>query len=533
MVTGKDEQVKSMSGIPLKEIYTPDDVEGIDYERDLGYPGEPPYTRGTYKSMYRGQLWTIRQHGGYNTAEDTNKLFLEQYKLGETGFSIAGDISTPVGMDPDDPRVSADLGHAGTPIYGYEDMERVFKGIQIEKISTYLSDRVGGILTPSYFVMAERRGVDVRKVRGTTPNTILTWSSLNLANQVTPKGYLRLAVDTVEWCAEHAPNWHPVSLNSYNPRDNAITAVQELGLLMAEAILYLEEGKRRGRVPLDKLTKRFTFNMAVNNDFFEEIAKLRAARRMYSKIVIDRFGIKDPSCSQFRVHVQSSGSTATYREPLNNLIRIAYQVLGGVLGGAQSIHANGYDEAVCLPTEQSRLLSIRTEQILALETNVSNVVDPLGGSYYVEWLTNKLEEAAWQYVKEIEDMGGLLAAIESGWIHKEYKAAMLEHAHKLASGDITVVGVNKFRLEKVPYKVPIFRFDPKSGDILIERVKKLRRERDSKKVAEAIKNLDKAMRSDENTFPALLEAVRAQATCGEISNVGLDYYGVYRYPMSA
>jgi methylmalonyl-CoA mutase N-terminal domain/subunit len=532
-MAGNDEaKVVTVSGIPVKDIYTPEDVSGIDYEKDIGLPGKPPFTRGVYASMYRGQLWTIRRLTGFNTPEDTNQRYREEYELGQTGFSIAPDISTAVGMDADDPRVSADVGHAGVPIYSVEDMETVFEGLPIEKCSTYLADRVGGLLTPAYFVMAEKRGIPLDRVRGTTANDLCTWSSIDLFNQPPPNGFLRYAVDLIEWCAENAPRWYPVSFNSYNPRDNGISAIQEMGMLMATVIQYIEEAKRRGRVPLEKFVRRFAFNMAMNNDFFEEIAKLRASRRLLQKIMKDRYGIEDPSCGQLRVHVQSSGSTHTHQEPLNNLVRIAYQVMAGVLGGAQSIHANGYDEAVCLPTDQAMLLAIRTEQIVGLETNVTNTVDPLGGSYYIESLTNELEERAWDYVKKIEDQGGMVEAIKSGWIHREYKSAIIEHERKLAAGEVTVVGVNKFRLEEEPYEVPIFRPDPKSPDILIERLKRLREQRDDAKAAQALKKLDEVVRSDENTFPAIMEAVKAHVTPGEMANIQLEVYGPWTYPIA-
>ena len=302
-------------------------------------------------------------------------------------------------------------------------------------------------------------------------------------------------------------------------------------MLFASAIQLLEEEKQRGRVPLDRFVRRFSFQTAVHTDFFEEIAKLRAARRIWYKIITERYGIKDPRSAHFRCHIQTSGSTHTFQEPLNNIIRIAYQVLAGALGGAQSIHANGYDEAVCLPTEQSMLLSIRTEQVLQYETGITNTTDPLGGSWYLESLTNELENRAWEYVKKIEDMGGWVEATESGWVHREYRDAMIEHERKLASGETTVVGVNKFRLEKEPYEVPIFRPDPKSPDSMIERVRRLRKERDNGKVKEALQKLEEVTRSGENTFPATMEAVRAYATVGELCRVRNKVYGIWRYPM--
>jgi len=525
------QQAFSASGIPIKDIYTPEDVKDMDYDRDLGLPGNPPFTRGVHSTMYRGQLWTIRRLTGFNTPEDTNALYKQEYELGQRGFSVAPDISAAAGMDPDDPRITADIGHAGVPIFSVEDMKILFAGLPLEVVAPFLADRLGGLLTPAYFTMARRRGVDLKQLRGTTANDLSSWMSVKCGNYIPPRAILRFAIDLIEWCSEHAPRWNPVSFNSYNARENGINAVQEIGMLLATAIQYIEEEKRRGRVPLDRFVRRFTFNTAVHNDFFEEIAKLRAARRMWYKIIRERYGIEDPSCALFRNHVQSSGSTHTYQEPLNNLIRIAYQVMAGALGGAQSIHANGYDEAICLPTHQSMLLSIRTEQILALETNVANTIDPLGGSWYVESLTNELEERILEYIQTIEDMGGIVEAIDSGWIHKEFKTAFIEHERKLSSGELPIVGVSKFRLKEEPYKVPIFRPNPQSANILIERINRIREERDDGKVTEALKMLERVLRGDGNTFHAIMEAVEAHATPGELANVGIKVYGLWNYPM--
>jgi len=524
------EQYFTESGIPVQDIYTPEDVKDIDYDKDIGVAGDPPFTRGVYPTMYRGQLWTIRRLTGYNTPEDTNKLYREEYELGQTGFSIAPDITTCVGMDADDPRVSADVGHSGVPLNSIQDMEVAFADLPIEKVSTYIAEK-HGILTTMYFAMAEERGIDLKQLRGTTANDMLAWTCVNLPKQVPPKAYLRYAVDHVEWCAEVAPRWYPVSFDSYNARDMGVSASEELGMLFATAIDYIEEGKRRGRVPLDQFVRRFSFNVAAHNDLFEEVAKLRAARRMWHKIIRERYGIEDPRCAQFRVHVQSSGSTHTTQEPLNNLVRIAYQALAGVLGGAQSIHANGYDEGVCLPTEQSMLLSIRTEQILQCETGVTNTIDPLGGSYYVEWLTNEIEKRTWEYMQKIEDMGGMAEAIGTGWVHSEYKRASIERARKVGSGEISIIGVNKFRSEKELYKVPIFRPDPESPQIQIEKLKRLRKERDNAKVSETLQKLEKVTLSGENVMPATMEAIKAYATLGEIVDVQIKTYGEWPFPI--
>ncbi|RLC97387.1 MAG: methylmalonyl-CoA mutase [Chloroflexi bacterium] len=525
------QHVCSASGIPIKNIYTPEDTKDIDYDRDLGLAGQPPFTRGVYPTMYRGRLWTIRRLSGFNTPEETNKLYREEYELGQTGFSVAPDVSTVVGLDADDPWVTADIGHAGVPMSSLEDVQATFEGLPIEKVSTYMADRCGAVNTAMYFVMAEERGLDLQEIRGTTANDLLSWSVPALINQPPPQAYVRYAVDFIEWCTEHAPKWNPVSFDSYNARDCGLNAVQELGMLMATAIQYIEEEKKRGRVSLDRFVRRFSFNTGLHNDFFEEIAKLRAARRMWHRVIRERYGIEDPRCALFRVHVQSSGSTHTTQEPLNNVIRIAYQVLAGVLGGAQSIHANGYDEGVCLPTDQSMLLSIRTEQIAALETNVTNTIDPVGGSYYVESLTNQIEERAWQYVQKIEDMGGMAEAIACGWVHREYMDATIEHERRLASGDITIVGVNKFRMEKEPYEVPIFRWDPEAPDKQIERLKKFKKNRDQSRVNQALQELERVTRSGENVYPAVMEAVRAGGTLGEIAGVQHKVYGVWHHPI--
>jgi methylmalonyl-CoA mutase N-terminal domain/subunit len=491
------EQLYTASGLPVKDIYTPEDIKDLDYDKDLGIAGKPPFTRGPYPSMYRGQVWTIRRLSGFNTPEESNKLYREQYEMGQTGFSVAPDITTAIGVDADDPRVEYEIGHSGLPLNTIEDVEVAFEGLPIDRVSCMLS-----------------------------------WACLNIPNQPTPKGYLRYGVDFIEWCSEVAPKWNPISHDSYNPRDLGLNAYEELGLLFASAIDFVEEGKRRGRVPLDRFVRRFSFNTAAHNDFFEEIAKIRAARRIWYKIVTDRYGVQDPNCAKFRVHVQSSGSTHTAQEPYNNLVRIAYQTLAAVLGGAQSIHANGYDEAVCLPSDQSMLLAIRTEQIAALETNVTNTIDPLGGSYYVESLTNELEERTWEYIKMIEDMGGMAQAMQDGWYHRLLRDKPIERQQKVDSGEIPVVGVNTFRSEKEPYKVPIFKPDPAASQkIQTEKLKKFREKRDKAKHAEAMKRLVDACNGDENTYPYVFEAIKVGATFGEVMKAQLDAYGEWPYPI--
>jgi len=526
----QQEQHYTASGIPVKDIYTDKDIKDLDHDRDLGIAGQPPFTRGPYPSMYRGQVWTIRRLSGFNTPEDSNKLYKEEYALGQTGFSVAPDITTAIGVDADDPTVEYEIGHSGLPLNSIDDVEVAFRDLPIDRVSTYLAER--GPITTMYFANAEKRGIDLKQIRGTTAGCILSWACLNIPKQPTPKGYLRYGTDFIEWCAEVAPKWNPICHDSYNPRDLGLNAVEELGLLFAAAIDFVEEEKRRGRIPLDRFVRRFAFNTAVHNDFFEEIAKLRAARRIWYKIVTDKYKVQDPNCAKFRVHVQSSGSTHTAQEPYNNLIRIAYQTLAAVLGGAQSIHANGYDEAVCLPSDQSMLLAIRTEQICALETGVTNSIDPLGGSYYVENLTNELEERTWDYIKMIEDMGGMAQAMQDGWYHRLLRDKPIERQKKVDSGEIPIVGVNIFRQAKEPYKVPIFKPDPASSrQIQSEKLRKLREKRDKKKHDEAMKKVVDACNSDENVYPHVFEAVKAYATFGEIMQAQVAAYGEWPYPI--
>lgn len=528
------EQFLSESGIPIKGIYTPEDVGDIDYAKDIGLAGEPPFVRGVYSSMYRGRLWTLRQLSGFDTPEDANKLFRQEYELGQTGFAVALDIPGEAGIDYDDPRVSAEVGNAGVPLTSMDDIESLFRDLPIDKVSVYMGTGFapGCALMAMYFAMAEKRGVDTNQLRGTVCNDIYETSALYVPEKLPPVADLRCAVDMIEWCSQFTPKWHPVSFDSYNPRENGINAIQELGMLMATVIEYIEEAKRRRRLPLDQFVRRFSFMTAINNDFFEEIAKLRAARRIWYKIIRERFGIEDPRCWQFRVHVQSSGSTHTTQEPLNNIMRVAYQMLAASLGGAQSMHANSYDEGICLPTEESRLISIRTGQILQYETNVVNTTDPLGGSWYVEWLTDEIERRTWEYVQKIEVMGGMVEAINSGWVHREYRDAIIERERKVSSGESTVVGVNKFRLEKEPYKVPIFRPNPKSSQAQVEKLKRYKAGRDNDQVARALQKLEEVVRSDENILPATIEAVKVGVTAGEVTDVVRKVYGLWACPMA-
>jgi methylmalonyl-CoA mutase, N-terminal domain len=530
-----DDRFFSGAGFPIKRAYTPEDLPGFDYKKDLGFPGEAPFTRGIYPDMYRSRLWTIRRYSGFGTPEETNDLYRREYEMGQTGFSIAFDAPSVAGIDCDDPRAAADVGATGVPISSLEDMEILFRGLPIDKVATAIISHPMSSppLTAMYFVMAEKRGLDLRALDGTTMNDITTaLGCLYLADQVPPRYQIRFAIDFIEWCIEMAPHWHPVAFDSYNYREHEITAVQELGLLLATAICYTEEAKRR-ELDLNRFMRPFTFDMGCHNDFFEEIAKFRAARRLWQSIARERYGTTDPRCWQFRFHAQSSGCTHTTQEPFNNLVRIAYQVLACALGGAQSVHANGFDEGVCLPTENSMLLSIRTEQILQHETNITSTADPLGGSYYVEWLTNQVEEKTRAYIAEVEAQGGIVAALESGWVHREFFKAVTQYQDKLAAGEKVIIGVNQFRLTEEKYKVPVFRPNPHATEILSARIRELKRRRDNAQVERTLRRLREVTEAGENIMPPVMEAVRSYATLGEICNVWREIYGLWETPMRA
>lgn len=531
---GAEKLAVTGSGIPLKRIYTPSDISRMDYERDLGLPGVPPYTRGIHPTMYRGKEWTIRQFTGYNTPEDTNKRFAYEYKLGQTGFSIAFDSVTESGLESTDPRAVDDVGTGGVHVDWLGDMEAMFNGLPIDNITTAViaTPWTACPLSAMYYVMAEKRGVSLDCLRGTTQNDLLLFTCCcHLIDLIPPSKLIRLCVDLMEWSAQNLPKWHPVSFASYNYRENGITAYQELGLLFAVSIAYIEEALGRGRLKIDDFAPVLTFHLSSHNDFFEEAAKFRAARRMWHKLMTERYKAQDARSSVFRFHIQTAGSTLVYHQPLNNAIRVAYQVLAAALGGVQSMHATSYDEPICLPTEQGLLLSIRTQQIAQNEIGIANVADPLGGSYYVEWLTNELEAKAWEYLANIESRGGLVACIESGWVHQEFAKAMNDQARAIEKGENKIVGLNCHQMDHEPYNVPIFYPDPEStGQIQKEKLERLKKERDNQRLLNILETLKKVTDSGDNVMPTVMEAVRAGATVGEICNTWRDLYGIWKIP---
>ncbi len=531
-IQGKE--ITTSSGIPVKNTYAQEDISGLDLTRDIGLPGEPPYLRGIYPNMYRGRMWTIRQFSGYATPEETNERFKYEYEMGGTGFSIAFDAVTENGLDPDDEGAEADVGRGGVNVCTLKDMETMFKDLPIDKISTAViaSPFSACPLSAMYFALAENRGIRLRELDGTTQNDILLFTACcHIPATIPPRHLIDLCVDLVEWSAQNAPKWHPVSFASYNYRENGLNAYQEVALLFANAIEYIEKELKRNRLHIEQFAPVLSFHMAAHNDILEEVAKFRAARRMWYRIMKERYGVSDPRAQVFRFHVQTSGSTHTYQQPLNNIVRIAYQVLAAALGGAQSIHANSFDEAICLPTELSVLISMRTQQICQYESGVTVTADPLGGSYYVEWLTGEIERRAWEYMARVEAAGGLVKALESGWIHREFFRAMADYQKEIQEGTRKVVGVNCYEMEEEPYQFPVFR--PNRGSAAIQKAKlaRIRLERDNEEVEKCIREVRGATERGENVMPSVIKAVKAYASLGEICDVWRDMYGLWEVPI--
>jgi methylmalonyl-CoA mutase N-terminal domain len=524
----RKEEFATGSGIPIKRIYTPEDIAGLDYNRDLGYPGEEPYTRGIYPSMYRGKPWTIRQFSGLDSAEATNKRYKMLYEMGTTGFAIAMDEASLEGFDPDSPEAEFEVGVGGVNVFSMRDMEEMFDGLPIDRISTAVIEKICTTCphTAMYLAMAENRGIDLRKVNGTTEGDPTTYGGCIDPDVLPVRQVFRLCGDFVEWCAINVPKWHPVSFTSYNFRESGVNAYQEIGGLIASAVSIIEEvlGRDRG-LGVDDFVPQFAFHLSSHNDFFEEIAKMRATRRMWSKLMTERYKAKDPRTKILKFHVQTSGASLTYQQPLNNAIRAGYQALAAVLGGVQSLHVCSYDEAICIPTEESATLSVRTQQIIQNETNVTNTIDPLAGSYYVESLTDEVEKRAWDFFNEIEERGGWVKVIETRWLRDQVvNEEICKYEDEIRKGKRKVVGVNCYQMEEKPGNITYFRPDPELADKLREKAQKLKSERDDVKVKNALAELREADESGENVMPAIMKAVKAYVTLEEINDITIRRY---------
>ena len=523
----RQERFETLSGIEVKPLYTPEDLAGWDYLTRVGYPGEYPFTRGIQPTMYRGRLWTMRQYAGYADAEESNRRYKFLLAQGQTGLSVAFDLPTQMGYDSDDPIAQPEVGKVGVAIDSLEDMERLFDGIPLDKVSTSMTiNATAPILLAMYVAVGKKQGVDPKELSGTVQNDILK-EYIARGTYIFPPGpSLRLIVDVFKYCAEHLPRWNPISISGYHMREAGATAVQEVAFTFANAIAYVSAAVKAG-LEVDRFGPRLSFFFVAQSNLFEEVAKFRAARRLWAEIMRERFGAKDPRSWLLRFHTQTAGVSLTAQQPLNNVVRTTVQALAAVLGGTQSLHTNAYDEALGLPTEASAQLALRTQQILAYETGVADTIDPLAGSYYVEWLTDQLEWRIRDYLRTIDEMGGALAAIEAGYIQREIQQSAWRFQQQVESGERVIVGVNRFTTgEEV--QVPIQRVDRAAQLRQVERVRELRRRRDNGRVRAALARLEEVARSDENTMPAILECVEAYATIGEICGVLRKVFGEYR-----
>jgi methylmalonyl-CoA mutase N-terminal domain/subunit len=518
----------TVSDMELDPLYTPDDATG-SYDHTLGNPGEFPYTRGVYGSMYRGRLWTMRQFAGFGLAEDTNARFHFLLGQGQDGLSTAFDMPTLMGYDADHERALGEVGREGVSVSTVYDMATLFDRIPLDRVSTSMTVNCSAsILLAMYLVVAERNGIPWDRVGGTIQNDMLKEYIAQKEWICPPRPALRIVTDMIEFCARKVPRWHAVSISGYHIREAGSTAVQELAFTIADGICYVDEAVKRG-IAVDDFAQRLSFFWNLHNDFLEEVAKLRAARRMWARIMKDRFGAKNPKSMMLRTHAQTAGASLTAQQPINNVVRVAIQALAGVLGGIQSLHTNSMDETLALPTEQAVMVALRTQQVIAEETGVTNTIDPFGGSYAVEALTDRMEREANDYIRRIDEMGGMVKAIETGYPQREIAEAAFHFQRQLEQGIKTVVGVNKY---SIPEEIPIatLKIDPEIEERQIQRVRKVKRERNSVAVKEALARVSEACRSGENLMEPICEAVRRDATVGEVCDIFRAEFGVYTDP---
>lgn len=519
----------STTSTETRRLYTPLDGADVDYDRDLGYPGEYPYTRGVQPTMYRGRLWTMRQYAGFGTAKESNERFKFLLEQGQTGLSVAFDLPTQIGLDSDDRNADAEVGQVGVAIDSLADMEDMFAGIPLDRVSTSMTiNAPAAVLVAMYMVVAEKQGVPAGDIMGTAQNDVLKEYVARGTYIYPPRESLRLASDLITYCARYAPKFNSISVSGYHIRDAGSTAAQEIGFAFANAIAYMEACQRSG-VDIDEVAPRISWIFNTHNNFFEEIAKYRALRRMWARLLRERFGAKEPSSWKLRTHIQTGGATLTAQQPENNVVRASIQAMASVLGGVQSMALSCYDEALAIPTTEAQRIALRTQQIIAHETGVTDTVDPFGGSYYVESLTNEIEEKAQEYIDRVEDMGGAVAAIESGYMQSEIQEAAVQQQQDIESGTRVVVGVNKFRSDEEPEPI-IFRVNTELSRGQMERLRRVRETRDSAKAAAALRALHATARGEGNLMPAILDAVRAYATLGEICGELRKTWGEYRAP---
>ncbi|MEX2238226.1 MAG: methylmalonyl-CoA mutase family protein [Dehalococcoidia bacterium] len=524
------EEVFATSTGPTRRLYTPLDLDDLDYDRDIGYPGDYPYTRGVQPTMYRGRLWSIRQYAGFGTAAETNERFRFLLKEGQPGLSVAFDLPTQLGYDSDDPNAEGEVGKVGVAVDSLRDMELMFDEIPLDQVSTSMTiNAPASVLVAMYLVAGEKQGVPHSEMQGTAQNDILKEYVARGTYIYPPRPSLRLAVDLMAYCAREAPKFNGISVSGYHIRDAGSTAVQEIAFTFSNAVAYIEEAQRRG-VDVDEIAPRISWIFNTQNNFFEEVAKYRALRRLWARMLKERFGAKDPRSWMLRTHVQTGGATLTAQQPENNIVRAAVQALASVLGGVQSLALSCYDEALALPTPEAQRMAVRSQQIIAYESGVTDTADPLAGSYYVETLTNELEEKASALMARIDDLGGSVAAIEAGYMQQEIQEAAVRWQQDVDSGRRTIVGVNKFKVENDP-DLGIFRPNAESAAAQITALNHLRAERDARAVESSLAALRAASRDESvNLMPAIMEAVRSYGTVGEICGVLREEWGEYTAP---
>ena len=523
----RQERFLTTSGAVVQDLYTPADLAGFDENRDLGRPGEYPYTRGVQPTMYRGRLWTMRQYAGFSTAEDTNRRFRFLLEQGQTGLSVAFDLPTQMGYDSDAPQAEGEVGRVGVPVSSLADMEVLLDQLPLGTVSTSMTiNASAAVLLAMYVAAAEKQGVPRAQVSGTTQNDILKEYIARGTYIFPPRPSMRLVTDIFEFCSTELPRWNTISISGYHMREAGATAAQELAFTLADGIAYVEAALSRG-LDIDAFADRLSFFFASWSELFEEVAKFRAARRMWARIVKDRFGATNTRSMACRFHVQTAGSSLTAQSIDNNVVRTTVQALAAVLGGAQSLHTNSRDEALALPTAEAARLALRTQQILAYESGVTETPDPLAGSYYVESLTNQLEAAANEYLQEIEALGGTLAAIEAGYQQRQIQEAAYQVQRAVETGAKIVVGVNKFRDEETTTP-SIQKIDPEGERRQCERVRKVRADRDPATWATAMARLEECARGEENLLPPIIEAVKAYATVGEVCDRLRSVWGEHR-----
>ena len=525
----RKEKFTTLSNIEVKRVYTPEDISHIEYTRHLGFPGMEPFTRGIHTTMYRGKIWTMRQFAGFGTAEDSNKRYKYLLEHGETGLSVAFDYPTLYGYDTDHPMARGEFGKCGVAISSLKDMEILFDGIPLDKITTSMTiNGPAAILWAMYIATAEKQGVPKEKIGGTIQNDILKEYIAQKSFIFPPEPSMRLIVDTFEYGMKYVPKWNTISISGYHIREAGSTAVQELAFTLADGLEYVKAAMERG-LQIDDFAPRLSFFFNSHNDFFEEIAKFRAARRIWAR-ELKKLGAKKPRSLWMRFHTQTAGCSLVAQQPENNIVRVTIQALAAVLGGTQSLHTNSMDEAYALPSEKAVRIALRTQQIIAEESNVVNTIDPLGGSYYVEWLTDKMEEEAYAYFDKIDALGGVIPAIKRGFFQKEIAKSAYRYQKEIDEQKRKVIGVNCYRAEE-EVSIPLLKIDEEGEKRHLARLRKVREERNQSKVEKALERLRKAAEGEENLMPYILEAVEAYATLGETCGVLREVFGEYKEPI--